>query len=137
MIFYDIEETEFEDSIFMLDFAQNKQWSFHCQERFNPSNGGIKEMNNTVIFKKGNTQVGVGNKYLSGYFEGITGSFNKIYGNWEFDASLDYDRKKSKFTSQHYTIQKQVHCLIVGIRFSKNSSTSVGFFVMPAFLARR
>lgn len=136
MTFYDIGRNRFQDSIVMLDFVPNKQWSFHCQERFNLSDGGMKEMSNTILFQKNDMQVAIGNKYLSGYFDGITGSFSRRFGEWEFGVSMDYDTGSGRFTSQRYSIQKRVHCLVIGITYSKEPM-AFGFFVIPSFLAGR
>jgi len=135
LIFYDIEESAFQDNIVMFDFALDKTWSFRCQERFNPSDGGMRQMSNTVLFKKNDVSIELGNRYLSGYFDGITAGFNRKFGDWEFGMSVDYDTKEEKFTYQRYLIQKQIHCFTIGIRYSKDSTTSIGFFVMPSVFA--
>ncbi len=132
MNFYDIGRNKFEDSIVLWSFDVGRKWALDGQERVNFSDGGIREMANTVVFRDKGVQIGCGNRYISGNFDGITAFFDKKAGKWEYGFSVDYDMKKGKFTSQRFYLQKQIHCLTVGITYSKTSTTSIGIFIAPS-----
>ncbi|HXK45297.1 MAG TPA: hypothetical protein PL060_05015, partial [bacterium] len=132
MNLYDICKNEFSDSIILWSVEPGKKWLLYGQERINFSNGGVREMSNTVVFRDKDIQVGLGNRYISGYFDGITAFFDRKSGNWEYGFSLDYDTKESKFTNQRYYLYKKIHCLTVGLMYSKTSTTSVGIFIAPS-----
>ncbi|MCX7706279.1 MAG: hypothetical protein N2115_08520 [bacterium] len=136
MNLYDISRTQFSDSIVMWNFSPDRKWSFYGQERFNFSKGGIREMTNSVIFNEKDTYFGIGNSYLSGYFDGISAFFSKKKEAWEYGFSLNYDIKKDKFTSQRYYIRKKIHCLTVGITYSRTSTAYVGIYIVPSFSTR-
>ncbi|MGB9643091.1 MAG: hypothetical protein ACPL3Q_07840, partial [Candidatus Ratteibacteria bacterium] len=123
--FYDIGRNKFGDSIILWGFDLGKKWILYGQERINFSDGGLREMANTVVFGDKDVQIGCGNRYISGNFDGITAFFDKKAGKWEYGFSVDYDMKKDKFTRQRFYLQKQIHCLTVGIMYSKASSISI------------
>ena len=135
MNLYDTGKNLFSDSVILWNFSSGKKWFFQGQERFNFSKGGIREQLNTITFKRNTLQVGFGNRYLSGYFDGVTAFFNKRKGDWEFGGAIDYDMQSDKFTSQRYYIQKNFHCLTIGIVYSKTSTTSIGLFIVPSAFA--
>ncbi|MCM8822765.1 MAG: hypothetical protein NC831_08190 [Candidatus Omnitrophica bacterium] len=132
---YDAKRTRFEDSFLMWNFNPGERWSFHGQERLNFSDGGIKEMINMVMFQDNDLRVGIGNRSLSGLFDGFSFLFNKRNKNWEFGMSLNYDFKNDKFTSQRFYLQRQFHCLTAKIMYSKTSTTSIGFVIIPSAFA--
>lgn len=134
---YDATRTQFSDSILTWNFNPDRRWSIYGQERFNFSKGGIREMTNCVVFKEKDIHLGIGNSYLSGYFDGISVFCNKKKGIWEFGFSVNYDIRKNSFTSQKYYIRKQFHCLTAGIMYSKTSTTYVGIFLMPSVLGSK
>ncbi len=129
---YNINNSEFDDSILLLNLNPAKNWSFQGQERFNLSKGGIKESNNTVFFKGKNFIAGIGNSYLSGYFNGVRTMLSWKKGDWETGFSINYDLKNEKFTSQRYYIKKRIHCLIAGLIYSKTSTSYIGITISPA-----
>ncbi len=135
--FYDASRTRFSDSILMWNYNLGKRWTFYGQERFNFSKGGMKEMNNTVLFRGKDIEVGLGNSFLTGQFDGISATLNKRQGDWEYGFYLNYDIKKDKFTHQRFYIQKKIHCLIARIMYSKTSTTSIGILIIPSAFASK
>ncbi|MCM8816667.1 MAG: hypothetical protein NC913_04055 [Candidatus Omnitrophica bacterium] len=134
---YDTTRTRFSDSILMWNFKPDRRWSLYGQERFNFSKGGMKEMTNCIVYNDKDVSFGFGHNYLVRYFDGVSGFLNKRKGIWEFGFSLNYDIKKEKFTTQRYYVRRQFHCLTAGIVYSRASTSYLGFFIMPSYLASK
>lgn len=137
MNLYDAKRTKFMDSILLWNFKPAKRWSFFGQEIFNISKGGMKQMDNNIVFNGENLRFGFGNSYFSGHFNGLSANVDKRAGDWQFGGSVNYDLDKNKFTSQRYYIQKQFHCLTAGIVYSRTSTSYIGFFIAPSVFSSK